>query len=201
MYTLLYFIGNRTQYSFYTIHITPFAVLLVVSIVYLALNTRLLVKVLNIYVFEDKYRNSLLFIAAMVVFIITSYYMPLSGIYRVFISALIACTISTLFIDVRKKRILVAFLTVLASYITIVTIWFIQSPEGALRLLTRLTPLSALSLIIASLCGIIASMLLEPLSGKALELLHKLEAKRMRSSSSGNKQVIEENINEELDLE
>ena len=201
MYTLLYFIGNRTQYSFYTIHITPFAVLLVASIVYLALNTRFLVKVLNIYVFEDKYRNSLLFIVAMIVFIVTSYYMPLPGIYRVFISALIACTISTLFIDDRKRRILIAFLTVLASYITIVVIWFIQSPEGVLRLLTRLTPLTALSLIIAPLCGVITSMLLEPLSGKALELLHKLEIKRMESTSSDDEQVVEKDISEELDSE
>lgn len=177
MYILLYFIGNRTQYSFYTVHITPIAVLIVVSIVYLITDLNLLLKILKTYLVEGNYRVPLFTCFGIILFIVISYLLPLFGVYRVLISAIVATAVAALMVENVKQKIIIGFITVSIGELIIVLIWLSTAFEFITRLFTKFTFYALTPIMIAPLFGILGSLIMMPASKKVFSVIESLREK------------------------
>ncbi len=76
MFTALFLIGNRTQYSFYSVQVTPIAAIIVSSIVFFVYRRDLFFEAILAYKFDQPYRIGLMLLLGLSLWITITYLIP-----------------------------------------------------------------------------------------------------------------------------
>ncbi len=76
MFTVLFMIGNRTQYSFYSVQVTPVAAIIASASVFFVYRKDLLQESISSYRFEQPYRIGLMLLVGLSLWLAISYMLP-----------------------------------------------------------------------------------------------------------------------------
>lgn len=147
MFTLLYIVGNRTQYSFYSAQVTPIAALIASSIVYLVNRKDLVIEALKTYMLEESYRLVSLSIVGIISWTILTYMIP--GLWGLVVSSImLGVIVSYMSNKIVLRMVLAGILSIIAP-LSIYMYYYIIAGDETLSFLVRMAPYPLIPIVIS----------------------------------------------------
>lgn len=147
MFTLLYIVGNRTQYSFYSAQVTPIAALIVSSMVYLIGRKDLVIEALKTYMLEEAYRIVSLSIIGIISWIILTYIIP--GLWGLMISSIVLGVIVSYMSNKIVLRIVLAGILGIIAPLSIYMYYYIIAGDETISFLVKMAPYPLIPIVIS----------------------------------------------------
>ncbi len=157
MFTALFLIGNRTQYSFYSVQITPIAAIIVSSTVFFVYRRDLLYESLLSYRFEQPYRIGLMLLIGISLWLTASY------LITSLIGIIVASILLGLFVALGRTRFKITIMIgvgagVLAPLIVYYYYWINASTE-TVRYLEIMFPYNMIPVIASAIATTASAMI------------------------------------------
>ncbi len=157
MFTVLFIIGNRTQYSFYSVQVTPIAAIIVSSTVFFVYRRDLLQESLLSYRFEQPYRIGLMLLVGISLWFTASYMIP--GLLGIIIASIILGLFVALGKLGFKTTIAVSIGAGILAPMIVYYYYWLDAPYETTRYLEIMFPYNTIP-IIASLIATVASTMI-----------------------------------------
>lgn len=163
MFTVLFLIGNRTQYSFYSAQITPIAAIIASSTVFFVYRRDLLRESITSYRFEQPYRMGLMLIIGISLWLVSSYIIP--GLLGIMVaSILLGLTIASGRMKFKTTIMISGGVGALAPIMIYYYYWASASYETT-RYLEKLFPYNIIPVIVSVITTIASAMIFTLISG------------------------------------
>ncbi len=149
MFTFLFILGNRTQYSFYSAQVTPIAAIIASSTVYLVYNKNLVLYSLRRYIEDPWYRIPAFSTLGLILWVIIAYVVP-GGLGFLLASIVLGVIVYYIVQDVVRKLVMGAGLGVLAPSLVYVY-YYIIAGQSTAAFFYKMMPYPVLPLIISAI--------------------------------------------------
>jgi len=167
MFTLLYAVGNRTQYSFYSAQVTPIAALIVSSIVYLANRKNLVIEALKTYILEESYRIVSLSIVGIISWIILAYIIP--GLWGLIVSSIVLGVIVFYMSSKIVLRMILAGILGVIAPLSIYMYYYMIAGDATLSFLVKMAPYPLIPVVTSLTITMVIAIALSLIKGKREE--------------------------------
>lgn len=166
MFTILYVIGNRTQYSFYSAQITPIAALIASSTIYFAYNKQLFLEGIRSYVYDEVFRIPTFSILGLILWITTSYIIP--GLMGVTLASIILGSIIAYAVHRVVLRIILSGCLGLLAPLLVYSYYYIEAEQETVLFLTRTLPYPLVPVIISATISLLIAVVLTLLATRGM---------------------------------
>lgn len=148
MFTILYIIGNRTQYSFYSAQITPIAALIASSAVYFVYNKQLFFEGIRSYIYDEVFRVPAFSILGLILWVIVSYIVP--GLIGVTLASVVLGFMVAYAVRKVILRITLAECLGLLAPLLVYSYYYVEAGQETISFLTKTLPYPLVPVIISS---------------------------------------------------
>ncbi len=157
MFTVLFLIGNRTQYSFYSAQVTPIAAIIASSTVFFVYRRDLLYESLLSYRFEQPYRIGLMLILGLSLWLTSSYL--ISGLIGIIVASIILGLFVALGKIGLKATIIVSIGTGVLAPLIVYWYYWINASIETVRYLEILFPYNMIPVIASAIATVASAMI------------------------------------------
>ena len=160
MFSFLYILGNRTQYSFYSAQVTPIAAVIASSTIYLVYNKYMALYALREYIVNPRYRIPVFTILGLILWVIIAYVIP-GGLGLLVSSMILGVILYYTVPGVVRKLVFSACLGLIAPLL-VYAYYYIIAEEATIRFLQMMMPYPLLPILLSSITTtiVVASLML-----------------------------------------